>query len=287
MGQATLTARGPESAAEPTAPPQTRPLNPRRVYAGAEPSGKPIRGCLSARGVSVDFEGLRAVDSVDLVVERDEILGLIGPNGAGKTTLVNVLSGFQLPTSGSVWVDESDITRRSAAARARRGIGRTFQAVRLFKDLSLLENVQLGAIGIGLRPREARNAAWTLLEWVGLADRAVDPAGSLPYGDERRVGIARAFAGRPRFLLLDEPAAGLNEAETDSLIPILQHARDEYRCGLLVVEHDMTLIMRLCDRVQVLDYGQTIAVGPPEAIRADPAVISAYLGTDDSPSTNA
>lgn len=242
---------------------------------------------LSAHNISVNFDGVHALECVNLNVAAGEILGLIGPNGAGKTTLVNVLTGFQRPTTGTVHIEERDVTRQSAAVRARCGLIRTFQNVRLFKDLSVLENVQLGAIGAGLRSTEARSTAWDLLEWMDLADRAVDPAGSLPSGDERRVGIARALAARPRFLLLDEPAAGLNEAETEMLVPLLYHTRDELRCGLVVVEHDVSFIMRLSDRVQVLDSGVTIAVGAPAAIRADRSVVTAYLGTDTPAERNA
>jgi len=235
---------------------------------------------LEGRGVTVQFEGLRALDGVDLTVAHGEILGLIGPNGAGKTTLVNVLSGFQRPTSGSVWMSGRDVTRRSAGRRARAGLARTFQNVRLFNDLSVLENVEAAAIGVGTSPRAARPLAWRVLERLGLEGAATQAAGSLPYGDERRLGIARALAVRPSFLLLDEPAAGLNEAESFELVTVLAGIRGDVGCGLIVIEHDMAVIMRLCDRLQVLDYGRTIAIGTPAEARRDPAVLAAYLGSD-------
>jgi branched-chain amino acid transport system ATP-binding protein len=235
---------------------------------------------LEAHGVTVQFEGLRALDGVDLTVAQGEILGLIGPNGAGKTTLVNVLSGFQRASSGRVSMSGRDLTRRSVNGRARAGLARTFQNVRLFTDLTVLENVEAAAIGVGIAPGRARPIAWRLLERLGLEGAATLPAGSLPYGDERRLGIARALAIGPTFLLLDEPAAGLNEAESSELVAILAGIREQLGCGLMIIEHDMAVIMRLCDRLQVLDYGCTIALGAPEETRRDPAVLAAYLGTD-------
>jgi branched-chain amino acid transport system ATP-binding protein len=235
---------------------------------------------LECRGITVQFQGLRALDDVELSVGQGEILGLIGPNGAGKTTLVNVLSGFQRPSAGRVAMAGQDLTRRSVGRRARAGLARTFQNVRLFEDLTVLENVESAAIGVGVAPHRARPAAWRLLERLGLEEAATTRAGSHPYGDERRLGIARALAIGPTFLLLDEPAAGLNEAESAELVAILAGIREEIGCGVVLIEHDMSVIMRLCDRLQVLDYGRTIAVGSPEETRRDPAVLAAYLGTD-------
>jgi branched-chain amino acid transport system ATP-binding protein len=233
---------------------------------------------VEAVGVAVHFEGVRAVDGVDLTLQRGEILGLIGPNGAGKTTFINALTGFQPLTAGSVSVDGRDVTGWSANRIAHRGLIRTFQSVRLFPRMSALENVEAAAVGNGMPRGAARQLAYALLERFGLADRAYQDGAALPHGQERALGIARALAAQPRYLLLDEPAAGLNEAEGDALVGALAEVRDEYGCGLLVIEHDMRVIMRLCERIQVLDYGKTLAVGAPEEVRKNPTVLTAYLG---------
>jgi branched-chain amino acid transport system ATP-binding protein len=234
---------------------------------------------LAAVGVSVHFEGVRAVDGVDLELARGEILGVIGPNGAGKTTLVNALSGFAACTAGSIWIDALEITKWPPRRRARTGLLRTFQSVRLFRDLTVLENVQIGALATGIRGKQARAMASELLERFGFDDRAALMAGSLPHGAERRLGIIRALSSRPEFLLLDEPAAGLNEHESDELTKALAAIRIDFDCGLLVIEHDMRVVMQLCDRIQVLDEGRTICIGTPATVREDPAVLAAYLGS--------
>jgi branched-chain amino acid transport system ATP-binding protein len=216
---------------------------------------------------------------VDLTLFRREILGLIGPNGAGKTTLVNALTGFQRLTSGRMHVDSSDITGSSPARLARLGVVRTHQGVRLFRKLTVLENVELGALGIGGGRASARARALRLLDRVSLTHRKDSIAGTLSHGDQRRVGILRALASEPAFILLDEPAAGLAEDETTALGSAIEAVRRDFGCGILVIEHDMRLIMTLCDRVQVVDAGQTLAVGSPRQIQANPAVIEAYLGT--------
>jgi branched-chain amino acid transport system ATP-binding protein len=236
-------------------------------------------GAVEARDVRVHIRGVKALDGVDLELRQGEILGLIGPNGAGKTTLVNVLSGFQRATTGTVALGGEEITAWTTAEIARAGLVRTFQDVRLFSGLTVLENVEAAAVTGGASRRGARALAGELLARLGLEARRDEPAGGLPHGEERRLGIARALAARPRFLLLDEPAAGLDEAESDELVGSLASIRDAFRLGLLVIEHDMRLIMRLCERIQVLDHGKTIAIGAPAEVRRDPAVLTAYLGT--------
>jgi branched-chain amino acid transport system ATP-binding protein len=233
---------------------------------------------LEARGLCVHFGGVRAVDGVDLELRKGEILGLIGPNGAGKTTLVNALSGFEKPSAGKVYLSGADVTGWAPHRLARRGLARTFQSVRLFPGLTVLENVELGGVGVGMRRPAARAAARELLDRLGLAERADSLATGLPHGLERRLGMLRALASKPAFLLLDEPAAGLNERESDELVQALTLIRDDFSCGLVVIEHDMRVIMRLCERIQVLDYGKTISIGSPLEVRSDPAVLTAYLG---------
>ena len=236
-------------------------------------------GSLTASGVSVHFEGLFALDSVDCVLERGEILGLIGPNGAGKTTLINVLTGFQRLTAGRVVMDDDDITGWPAHRIARKGVARSFQGGRLFRELPVRENLEVTAIGVGAGRREARHRAIEILEWLGFPHKAEVRADSLPFGDERRVGIARALAMRPAYLLLDEPAAGLNDAECDDLVRTVARIPQRFGCGVLLIEHNMRVVMEVCERLHVLDGGGTIAEGPPESVRSDPRVVRAYLGS--------
>ena len=236
---------------------------------------------LTARGVGVRFEGLRALEGIDLDLARGEILGLIGPNGAGKTTLVNVLSGFQKPSDGAVAIDGVDTASWASHEFARRGLGRTFQAARLFPEMTVLENVEMAGVGIGLSRTLARKKALEILEYLGIEGRRHMLARALAYGEERMVGIGRALAIDPRYLLLDEPAAGLSPGEAGDLLARIAGIRDRYGCGILVIEHNMQLIMRLCDRVQVLARGKTISVGTPSEVQKDPAVRQAYLGTTD------
>jgi ABC-type branched-subunit amino acid transport system ATPase component len=233
---------------------------------------------LFAEGIRVYFEGVRAVDGVDLSLERRQIMGLIGPNGAGKTTFMNAVSSFVPLTGGRVIVDGIDATGWSPQRLVAAGLVRTFQDVATFPGLTVFENVELGALGAGLSRRGARKRAWELLESMGLRQTASLPASALPHGDERRVGIARAVAVGPKFLLLDEPAAGLDDAESLALTETIARLRDELDCGILLVEHDMRIIFRVCERIQVLDYGKSIAVGTPEEIRTNKLVVAAYLG---------
>jgi branched-chain amino acid transport system ATP-binding protein len=229
-------------------------------------------------GLGVHFGGVRAVDGVSLEVQGGQVLGLIGPNGAGKTTLINAITGFQRCSAGNVLDDERDVTRWKPERLARAGIARTFQGVRTFRGLSVLENVQIGAIAVGLRKKAARDRAEDLLRRLGLDSLAGEPAGELSQGDERLVGISRAVAMSPRFLLLDEPVAGLNQSEAGQVAALVDWVRKEMGCGVLVVEHNVGFIMGLCDRVHVMSSGRTVMEGPPAAVREDPAVIAAYLG---------
>ena len=229
--------------------------------------------------ITKDFVGLRALDSVNLRLERGEILGLIGPNGSGKTTLINVVTGFLKPTQGRIWVDGVDVTHWPPHKIARLGLARTFQTIKLFKELTVLENVEVSAVSMGLPRGRARQRAYQVLDSLGAGRLADTPAGALPYGEERRVEIARALATSPNFLLLDEPAAGLTEAESEVLLQMLASIPSQTGCGMLIIDHDMRLIMRLCDRLHVLNYGGTISAGTPEQVRSDPTVIEAYLGT--------
>lgn len=234
---------------------------------------------LAVKNIVKDFVGLRAVDDVSLKLERGEILGLIGPNGSGKTTLIHVITGLLSPTAGQIWIDDVDVTGWPAYRIARMGVARTFQTIKLFAKLTVLENVEVAGVSAGLSRREARERAYTVLEELGIARWAERPAGVLPYGQERTVEIARALATEPAFLLLDEPAAGLNEAESDHLLEMLAPIPEKWDCGLLIVDHDIRLIMRLCDHLHVLNYGRTIGEGTPEEVRRNPAVIEAYLGS--------
>jgi branched-chain amino acid transport system ATP-binding protein len=233
---------------------------------------------LRASAVSRSFEGVRALQDVTLELHRREVVGLIGPNGAGKSTLVNVLTGFDLPTTGAVEFRDRDITRWSAHRRARSGLTRTFQHSRSLRALSVRENVEVSALGVGLRGREARRRAQELLERLGLAGLADAPAGSLAQGDERRLGVARALVAEPAFVLMDEPAAGLPEAEVPEFAEVVRSVRDDHRAGVLLIDHNMALVMGVCDRIHVLDQGRTLAAGTPGEIRGDLNVAAAYLG---------
>lgn len=233
---------------------------------------------LAAKAVSVRFGGLHAIEDVSLALAPGEILGLIGPNGAGKTTLVNVLTGFQRPHAGTVAIDGRAGRPLRPAAFARAGVVRTFQAVRLFPRLSVSENVEVACVSAGMSRSGAREQAQAMLDFFGLGARADLAADALNYGDERRVGLARALALKPRYLLLDEPAAGLNAGEADQLRQQIADIRRIFGCGILLIEHNMTLIAAICERLHVLATGRTLATGTTADVMANPAVRSAYLG---------
>ncbi len=233
---------------------------------------------LVAERIRVHFEGVRAVDGVDLTLERGQIMGLIGPNGAGKTTFLNAVSSFVGLTAGRVILGDVDVTGFSPERLAKQGLVRTFQDVATFPALTVFENVELGALGAGLSRRKGRDEAKDRLDLFGLRRLATVPASALPHGEERRVGIARAVACAPRFLLLDEPAAGLDDVESLQLADTIAAIREQLSCGVLLVEHDMRIIFRVCERIQVLDYGKSLAVGSPDEIRQNKQVVAAYLG---------
>jgi branched-chain amino acid transport system ATP-binding protein len=233
---------------------------------------------LEARDVIVRFGGLLALDRVNMALRRNEIFGLIGPNGAGKSTTVNVLTGFQHPTGGEVLIDGKSIAGWSTHRVARSGIARTFQAARLFPALSVFENVAVASANAGGSLAAVRERANDILAWVGCANRSESPASALNYGDQRRVAIARALALSPKFILLDEPAAGMNERECDQLVKLVSEIPRHWGCGVLLIEHNMAVVMQTCSRILVLDGGKPIAEGTPAAIQANADVRRAYLG---------
>ena len=273
--------------------------NPVTAAAGvgaAAPAAGPHLALLRANGVGKSFGGVQALADVSFTINHGEIYGLIGPNGAGKTSLFNVLTGIYTPDRGEFIFEGLPLTGLKPHEVAARGIARTFQNIRLFGNLSALENVMIGrhvrtqagvwgAIFRDERTRAEEKAiesrAYELLEYVGIARRAGDQARHLPYGDQRRLEIARALATEPELLALDEPAAGMNATETASLRSLLEGIRHD-GTTILLIEHDMKLVMSVCDRVLVLDYGKKIAEGPAAAVQQDPAVIAAYLGGEVS-----
>ncbi len=231
-----------------------------------------------ATGIKRSFSGVRALDDVTLELHRHEVIGLIGPNGAGKTTLVNIITGFDYPSEGTIELEGEDITGWQPHRRGRAGLARTFQAAHSFARLTVRENIEVSALGCGARSREARVRADELMGALGLTSHADTPAAFLPQGDERKLGVARALGTRPRYLLMDEPAAGLNEAEVPALARLIRSVREEHEVGVLLIDHNVPLIMGVCDRIHVLDQGQTIATGSPEEIRVNLDVTTAYLG---------
>ena len=234
---------------------------------------------LSAENVSVSFAGLKALSSVDLQITPGRISGLIGPNGAGKTTLVNVLTGFQAPTEGTVKLDGAALTGLKPHQVRRRGIARTFQGGRLFRDLPVLDNLEVTGVGLGMSRRAAIAEAEAMLDWIGIGALGSRIAGTLPYTDERRVAIGRALMGRPAYILLDEPAAGMSAPEARELSALIRHIAADLGCGVLLIEHNVGLVLGLCEHIVVLDSGAIIEEGPPAAIRDSEKVRHAYMGT--------
>jgi branched-chain amino acid transport system ATP-binding protein len=248
---------------------------------------------LELEKISQEFGGLRAVDGVNMSINEKEIFGIIGPNGAGKTTLFNIITGIYVPIEGKLIFKGKQINRLAPHDIARLGIGRTFQNIRLFNKLSVLDNVRVGCHGVtrsgfwsgmlglpGSRKEEGMILARSqqLLEKVGLYDKRYEYADNLAYGEQRRLEIARALALEPSLLLLDEPGAGMNSAEKDELMELIHQIRDERNLTIILVEHDMNLVMNICERIAVLDYGRKIAEGTPSEVKNNEKVIQSYLG---------
>ncbi len=248
---------------------------------------------LDVRNLGIDFGGLTAVDGFNMTIGPTEISGLIGPNGAGKTTIFNLLTSVYQPTRGSILVNGINTKGMTTAKVNRLGVARTFQNIRLFTDMTALENVKVGmhnSIRCGfassllrLPPyfkaeKQANESAMELLDFMGLADVADKKAGALPYGVQRRLEIVRALATNPSIILLDEPAAGMNPTETEELMHQIRRIRDTFQIAIFLIEHDMNLVMNVCEGIVVVNYGRIIAKGTPEQIKSNPAVIEAYLG---------
>ncbi len=250
---------------------------------------------LEIRNLFKSFGGLTAVVDFNMTIEERELVGLIGPNGAGKTTVFNLITGVYRPDRGTIEMEGKSIVGKKPHEICRAGIARTFQNIRLFGGLSVIDNVRISLhknvpyslpAAIMRLPAFFRGESWMakratdLLELLGLAEKKDELARNLPYGEQRRLEIARALATDPKLVILDEPAAGMNPQETQELMDLIKRLREEFRLTILLIEHDMSLVMGLCERILVLDYGRTIAEGRPEEIKNNPRVIEAYLGEE-------
>lgn len=251
---------------------------------------------LKTIGLGIQFGGLKAVDEFDIEIEEKQLYGLIGPNGAGKTTVFNLLTGVYTPTSGQILFNDKPITKKSPTQITQLGIARTFQNIRLFKKMTVIDNVKVGlhhsqnynlfdAIfhtpSFNKAEKEMEAAALELLKVFDLDQYAYSLASNLPYGKQRKLEIARALATSPTLLLLDEPAAGMNPTETAELMDTIHLVRDQFKISILLIEHDMKLVMGICEKITVLSFGTELATGTPEEIKNNPDVIAAYLGTDE------